>query len=124
MLLGFAPLTPLRKTSTSLRSAQDDRLKVYFELPLTYTATCHPEQRTLMGDMQREPSKNGVLATERSGVGILRRSRFPVPSVGIALVFSKVNFVLQKRSFTCLASSTFRMTKVFVRWGKYCAAVK
>ena len=60
-------------------------------LPLTYTATCHPELRTLMGDMQREPKDP-------------RRSRFSVSLVGTIFAFSKVNFATQKRSFTCLAS--------------------
>ena len=90
MLLGFAPLIPLRKTSTSLRSAQDDRLSVWAVLSLTYTATCHPEPKTFMGDMHKNPKD-------------LRRSRFTVSLVGIPLVFSKVNFASQKRSFTCLA---------------------
>ena len=45
MLLGFAPLTSLRKTSTSLRFAQDDRLSCYVVLFLTYPSICHPERR-------------------------------------------------------------------------------
>ena len=91
MLLGFAPLTPLRKTSTSLRSAQDDRLSVWAVLSLTYTATCHPEQKTLMGDTHKKPKDP-------------RRSRFTVSLAGTIFAFSKVNFATQKRSFTYLAS--------------------
>ena len=37
----------------------------YFTIP---QLTCHPEPLKLMGVSQKHPSKNFVLATERSGV--------------------------------------------------------